>query len=271
MTDSPNLFISLPDHPLAPARRAEMVGETPWASFRAAALYARKHRARGAADVLDDLERLAGVRAVRDTVDRTFVACGALLRCYRIVQNAEGVLESAEHEYVEGCCKADATARAAGERFLALLDRLAPAALPHDRGTVDELAAFVAQHAGRPSKSGQVAAALAELRQRFAGLRRSLEARSADIATLQLVGDHRAEFSAAEVDEFEALFGGRGIELRQRTGGAADPRAFVRARQAHWQERSRLEAQPVRKQLAAKAAAWYSGLLHDLRAGNHVS
>lgn len=270
LTDSHNDFISFEDcllapDLLAPERRAELVGESPWASFRAAAMYARKYRDRPSAELLDELERLAGFSELRSLIDRTFVARGALLRCYRVVQNAESIFEDAGYEHVESCRSADAAAKVLEARFLTVLKRLAPAALPQDQATVEELAAFVRRHSGQSSRSGQVHDVLNELLPRFAEMRRELEIWSEDITSLQTLADHKSLFSAAEIEELEALFGNSGWELHSRIRHAPEPQMFVRSRQTHWHESSQLETQPVRRQISASAAARYAHLLYGLR------
>ena len=159
MTDSHNGFVGLGDYPLSPERRIELVGETPWASFRAAALYARTHLDRSEAGFSTTWSN-SRIQRVPAMIERTFVAQGPVLRCYRIIKEAESILEDGGYEYVEHCRKMDAATRAAGGRFLAILKRLAPAALPQDRDTVDELAAFVTRHAMQTCKSERVHLAL---------------------------------------------------------------------------------------------------------------
>ncbi len=41
-------------------------------------------------------------------IDKTFIARGPLLRYYRIVQNAEAILEDGDYDHVETCRAADA-------------------------------------------------------------------------------------------------------------------------------------------------------------------
>lgn len=264
MTDMHNYFLTGKECPVAPPRRAALADETPWASLRATALYARKNRGRSPAEVLDDLERLAGFRELRAIIDRTFLARGPLLRYYRIVQDAEAILEDCGYEQVENCRAADAAARVLEKRFHAVLKRLAPAALPQDRGTVDELTAFVTRHTVQASKVDSVRRGIAELLPRFAELRRSLESLSVDIESMQLLTDNKAHFSAAELDELYALFGGNGPDLLTRIGHPADPMAHIRSRQAHWHERSQCEAISIRRQVAARASTRYGCLLAQI-------
>jgi hypothetical protein len=266
MTDMHNHYLTSTNCPVAPERRAALADDTPWYSLRATALYARRHRDRSPVELLDALERLAGFSKLRTMIDRTFIARGALLRHYRIVQDAEAILEDGGYEHVETCRTEDAAAKVLEKRFHTLLKRLAPAALPQDRGTVDELAAFVTRHLVQTSKADKVREVLAHLVPRFAELRRSLETWSDDIEALQILADNASLFSAAEMEELESLFGKHGEEVSQRLRHASDPRAFITSRQSHWHERSLVESHPVIRDLSSRASARYARLLYTLTA-----
>jgi GTPase Era involved in 16S rRNA processing len=271
MTDMHSYYLSSDQCPVAPARRAVLADGIPWASLRATAIYARKNRDRRPTELLDELEKLAGFSELRTLIDRKFILRGPLLRYYRIVQDAEAILENAGYEHVETCRAADAAAKLLEKRFHAVLRRLAPAALPQDRGTVNELAAFVTLHTVQAPTTDSVRAVIHALLPKFAELRRSLESWSNAIESLQTLADHRAVFSAAEFEELHSLFSDNGSDPQTRIGHLSDPMQFIRHRQAYWYERSQCEAHPIRRQVAAKASAWYGSLLHQVAESQNVN
>lgn len=267
MTEMHNYFLTSTNCQVPPDRRAALAVDIPPASIKATAIYARKYRDRSPGHVLDDLERLAGVSELRAMIDRTFIARGELLRYYRIVQDAEAILEDGGYEHVETCRATDTAAKLLEKRFHAVLKKLAPAALPQDRATVDELAAFVTRHLEQTSTVDKVREILAELLPRFAQLRRSLETWSVDIESLQILTDHKAIFTADEFDELHALFGGNGTDQQSRIGCASNLLDFVGSREPHWYERSQCDVHPIRRQIATKAFARYGEILHAINLG----
>lgn len=264
MTDMHNHYLTGLDCPIAPERRATIAEGLPWASVRSASLYIHKNQHRRPTEVLDDLARLAGISELRALIDRTFIASGALLRYYRIVQDAEAILKAAGYEHVEACRSAGVAAKALEARFHTVLKRLAPAALPQDRKTVDEIAAFVTRHLTQASGTDGVSTVLDDLLAGFAKLRRSLEASIEDIDARQTLIANEALFTPAEREELESLFGKHGTDLANRLRHAPDPKAYITSRQSYWQARSQVETQATRLKIARMAAARYGTLLFAL-------
>jgi len=75
-------------------QRRESVGDMPWGVFATIARVAADPTFSGLEDVVKQLEQISGFESLRDVLERHFIQRGHILRCYRILGDAQKILDN---------------------------------------------------------------------------------------------------------------------------------------------------------------------------------
>ncbi|MEJ2887952.1 dynamin family protein [Actinomycetospora aeridis] len=235
----------------APTRRSLLDELTPdvrvWAVFAAIARYIVEHGDESTAELAAGLGELTRLDALRQVLDRHLLARGHILRCHRALLDAKDVIDGARRRLAED--------RAAGGR--------------ERQRRADRMLAFVRAADGDPTVGEEIAqlirtsvAAVAEPRaeEACADVARELEeleevlvAHNADFEALQAIERNRADFTAEELDELQAVLGLRGLSDTDRLPRGVGPE-YVSARMLFWKERAARAATRSARRLAADQA-----------------
>jgi hypothetical protein len=101
LLDDPAFFkdFDLPECPVGTTERRELLGVTNWAVFATAAGVAAD-RELSIDEVAEKLEEIAGFEPLWDIVVRHFIKRGHILRCYRIIRDAQKILNELRFTYL---------------------------------------------------------------------------------------------------------------------------------------------------------------------------
>ena len=236
-------------------------GDLPWRVFATIA-QAAADPARDVAALRSSLDELAGFDALKETLDRHFLRRSQLLRAYRIMNHARGILKTINFAHLPELRRRVRDQAGQRERFLTTL----ALAQGPDSAVLAELADFVRD---RLTVSNDPKSVLDALDREFALVFSDLREFNADFVTLQtLEGDENACFDPEELSELRALLGQYGLEAERRLNGAPTMPRYVDERQQYWNEVAKWDAQPIRAEVAQRAVTRYGLVLRELLESN---
>jgi hypothetical protein len=186
------------------------------------------------------------------------LAQGQFLHCFRICQDTRLVLGLVRHQHLPARRAREGQDQARRERFLAFVRQASG-----DRGVARELQDFLVQQGNATQTSAALEEWLTDWDRRLSGLFHELEEYNEDFEALQLLTEHRSLFSAAELDELQALFGLYGLERDKRLSAGKDSAEYIEARQQHWNDLYHRAPTDVRRRVADRAVICYGLLLGD--------
>ncbi len=224
-----------PDSPVGPAERRELLGDMKWGVFTTIA--------RVAADpgldldgVVKRLEETTGFGPLREILNEHFIERGHLLRCYRIANDAQEVLNEIRYTHLPKRRKEIRRENDRLERFLGFIRGTGG-----DPATAAELEDFVRGHLDANRRVDEFETLHAELDAEFSALFSRLLEYNEDFEVLQKLEGSDGAFSAAELAELRPLLGLYGGEIEKRLPPGAANVEYVGWRQMYW-GRKRAEA-----------------------------
>jgi hypothetical protein len=225
----------LPDSPVGPAERRELLGDMKWGVFTTIA--------RVAADpgldldgVVKRLEETTGFGPLREILNEHFIERGHVLRCYRIANDAQEVLNEIRYTYLPKRRKEMRRENDRLERFLSFIH-----GTRGDPTTAAELEDFVRGHLDVNRRMDELETLHAELEAELSALFSQLLEYNEDFEVLQNLEGSDGAFSAAELAELRPLLGLYGDVIEKRLPPGAANVEYVGWRQMYW-GRKRAEA-----------------------------
>jgi len=249
----------LPDSPVSPAERRELLGDMKWGVFTTVA--------RVAADpelnldgVVERLEEITGFGPLWEILNKHFVGRGHILRCYRIASDAQEVLNEVRYTHLPKLRKGTRQEKDRRDRFLRFIRGAGG-----DPGTVEELEDFVRSHLDVNRQANELETLHGELDAELGGLFLQLLEDNEDFEVLQKLEDSDDDFSQAELAELRPLLGLYGGEVEKRLPPGAVNVEYVGWRQMYW-GRGRSEAAygTVQHAVAERAYTRYGLILDEI-------
>jgi hypothetical protein len=248
----------LPDSPVGPAERRELLNGMKWGVFTTIA--------RVAADpeleldgVVERLEEITGFKPLWDVLNRHFIERGHILRCYRIASDAQEVLNEVRYTHLPKLRKGTHQEKDRLDRFLRFI---------HQAGgeptTAAELEDFVRSHLNVNRRVNELETLHRELDAELGGLFLQLLEYNEDFEVLQKLEDSNGDFfSEAELAELRPLLGLYGDEVEKRLPPGAANVEYVGWRQMYWGRRRTEAAYGTVEYTVSEQAYTRYGLILD--------
>jgi hypothetical protein len=261
LLDSQELFcdLDLPDSPVGPAERRELLGDMKWGVFVTIA--------RVVADpgldldeAVEQLEEIAGFEPLWDVLNRHFIQRGHIVRCYRIARDARDVLNEIRYTHLPERRRETSREKDRLDRFLRFIRRSGG-----DPETAAELEDFVWSHLDTNRRMNELEALYRDLDGELSAMFHQLLEYNEDFEVLQKLETSDGNFSEAELAELRPLLGLYGGEVEQRLPPGAANAEYVGWRQMYWGRR-RTEAPygSVQHAVADRAFTRYGLILDEL-------
>jgi GTPase Era involved in 16S rRNA processing len=247
--------------------RIAMLGNAPWPAFEIAAKLGRNEFKDAAGDFFSRLDSIAGIDALKESINQNFVSRGSILRCCRIARDAETLVQEQGWSYIRHCEGLDVGERQKCGHFQEFLQRISPAVLPQDRATAAELAQFVSAQLENANRAARARAVVAEISRLLGICRRDVEISLPDLASIRLTNETAAVLPASIAEEFRVLFGCVGQDPQICFSGNEDVSGYITERGRYW--RTAYHADNRVQTLYTRAAERYSILLHRLQSSIH--
>jgi Dynamin family len=253
----------LPDSPVGPAERRELLGDMKWGVFTTIA--------RVAADpgleldgVVERLEETTGFGPLREVLNEHFIERGHVLRCYRIANDAQEVLNEIRYTHLPKRRKEMRRENDRLERFLGFIRGTGG-----DPATAAELEDFVRGYLDVDRRMDELETLHAELDAELSALFSRLLEYNEDFEVLQKLEGSDGAFSAAELAELRPLLGLYGGEIEKRLPPGAANAEYVGWRQMYW-GRKRAEASYGSTEYAVADQAYtrYGLILDEILGGS---
>jgi hypothetical protein len=253
----------LPDSPVDPAERRELLGDMKWGVFTTIA--------RVAADpgldldgVVKRLEETTGFGPLREILNEHFIERGHVLRCYRIANDAQEVLNEIRYAHLPKRRKEMRRENDRLQRFLSFIR-----GTRGDPATAAELEDFVRGHLDVNRRMDELETLHAELEAELSALFSQLLEYNEDFEVLQNLEGSDGAFSAAELAELRPLLGLYGDEIEKRLPPGAANVEYVGWRQMYW-GRKRAEASygSTEYTVADQAYTRYGLILDEILGGS---
>lgn len=256
LLDSEEFYLKL-DCPVPVEERQALLGTMPWSVFTALARLAGDP-ALDSAQIVAELEQMAGFGPLREALERHFFQRSQFLRGYRILNDAHGLLKTIRFDHLPARRAQETEEQARLERFRCFIQQA-----HGDPAVGQELLAFLDRQSFR--RAAELETVYRRLDREFSRILNELDEYNADFAALQVMERHGARFADAEQDELRALFGLYGLETQRRlpTAHAADV-PYVEQRQQHWQQVSLWDRSNERRSVAERARLRYGLILGEL-------
>jgi predicted GTPase len=224
-----------PDSPVSTAERRELLGDMKWGVFTTLA--------RVAADpsldlegVVKRLEEISGFGPLWEVLNKHFIERGHILRCYRIADDAQEVLNEIRYTHLPEHRKGIYQAKDRLDRFLRFIRQSGG-----DPVTAGELEDFVRIHLDVNRQTNELETLHAELDGGLSSLFHRLLEYNEDFEILQKLEGPNDVVSEAELDELRPLLGLYGGEVEKRLPPGKANAEYVGERQMYW-GRKRAEA-----------------------------
>jgi hypothetical protein len=256
--------LDFPDCPVGVAERRELLGGMKWGVFTTLA--------RVAADasldldgVVEQLEETTGFGPLWEVLNKHFIERGHILRCYRIVNDAQEVLNEIRYTHLSERRKAMRKEKDRLDRFLRFIHQSGG-----DPATAEELEDFVRTRLDVNRRANELETLHGELDGEFGALFHRLLQYNEDFEILQkLEGVNGGDFSEAELDELRPLLGLYGDEVEKRLPPGRANVEYVGERQMYWGRR-RAETQygTIKYDVADQAYTRYGLILDEILGGS---
>lgn len=261
LLDSQELFCELDfgDGPVGPGERRELLGDTKWGVFTTIARIAADP-ALSFDEVEERLSELCGFEPLWETIDERFVQRGHILRCYRIVRDAQEVLKELRFTRLPQRRREIRKNADLREKFLAFIRRA-----DGDPATAQELEDFVCLYLSVDEQLAELEELYVDLDGDLSVLLHELTEYNADFEVLQRLEESEHVLSDAELEELRPLLGMYGVEIEKRLSPGKMDVGYVGARQGYWGSK-RLQAPygTVRYLVADRAYTRYGVILAEL-------
>jgi hypothetical protein len=201
---------------------------------------------------------LAGFDQLREVLERHFFKRSQILRCHRILNDADRVLKTIKFKHLPVLRKSDREDRAKQARFLNFIRQAAQS----DPEVARELEALVQERLEK--RAVQVEALLEQLERDFGSISYQFNQYSTDFEALNQILDHKDSFSPIELDELQALLGLYGMELEKRLPPCEITFEYVRGRQIYWRGISIDDANPLRRDVAQQVSSRYGFIMEEM-------
>ncbi len=233
LLDSEEFFqeLDFDDCPVGPDERRELLGDMRWGVFTTIARVAADPEL-GPGEVARRLEEISGFGPLEKILDKHFIERGHILRCYRIVNDAQEVLSEIRYTYLPQRRKEMRQEKDRLDRFLHLIGQAGgdPAA----RGELEE---FVRYHLDVNRREDEVEKLHGDIESELGSLFHQLIEYNEDFETLQMLEDSDHNLSPAELDELRPLLGLYGGEVEKRLPPGSVSAEYVGERQLYWVNR----------------------------------
>ena len=220
-----------PDGPVSTAERRTLLGDMKWGVFTTLA--------RVAADpgldlegVVKGLEEISGFGPLWEVLNKHFIERGHILRCYRIADDAQEVLNEIRYTHLPEHRKGMHQEKDRLERFLRFIHQS-----DGDPVTAGELEDFVRTHLDVNHQTNELEALHAGLDGELSALFHRLLEYNEDFETLQKLEGSNGDFSETELDELRSLLGLYGGEVEKRLPPGKANAEYVGERQMYWGRR----------------------------------
>jgi len=221
----------LPDSPVGPAERRELLGDMKWGVFTTIA--------RVTADpeldldgVVERLEEITGFKPLWELLNEHFIERGHILRCYRIANDAQETLNEVRYTHLPKLRKGIRQEKDRLDRFLRYIR-----GVDGDPATAEELEDFVRSHLDVNRRVNDLETLHGELDAELGGLFLQLLEYNDDFEVLQKLENSDGNFSGAELTELRPLLGLYGHEIEKRLPPGAANAEYVGCRQMYWGRR----------------------------------
>ena len=230
LLDSEEFFrdLDFDDSPIGPEERSELLGDTKWGVFTTIARVAADPELTPD-EVVERLEEVSGFGPLKRILNRHFVERGHILRCYRIVRDAQEVLQDLRFIHLPARQKGLRREKDRLNRFLLLIGQA-----DGDPATRAELEEFVRDHLDVNRGARDLENLHTELDTRLATLFHHLTEYNQDFEVLQKLEESDLDFSVVEVNELRALLGLYGSETEKRLPPGYMRVEYVGQQQLYW-------------------------------------
>jgi dynamin family protein len=252
------------NYPIPIEERKALLGNMPWTVFTTIALVASDPSLDVYA-VTQCVNDLAGFDQLREVLERHFFKRSQILRCHRILNDADRVLKTIKFKHLPVLRKSDREDRAKQARFLNFIRQAAQS----DPEVARELEALVQERLEKRAVQ-QVEALLEQLERDFGSISYQFNQYSTDFEALNQILDHKDSFSPIELDELQALLGLYGMELEKRLPPCEITFEYVRGRQIYWRGISIDDANPLRRDVAQQVSSRYGFIMEEMSRGTAI-
>lgn len=249
-----SIYLKEEDCPVSVDERRALLEELPedarrWPIFATVARVAAD-RALGLKEVEAELKDISNFEFLVKTLRGHFVDRGHILRCYRIVNDAETVIDDIMYKHVPERKKEAWQGNDRLSRFVSLIRQSGG-----DPATIADLEDFVRKNLDAKAQAGSLEELYKELSKEFGEFSRDLAGYNADFGALQRLEEPDHGFSETEFDELQALLGLRGPEIERRLPSYGMNAAYVQDRAFYWQ--GKMQAAPPKSNRRAIAEQAY--------------
>ena len=212
LLDSEAFFCKLDfdDCPVGPDERRGLLGDMKWGVFTTIARVAADPEL-SLGEVAKRLEEISGFGPLKKILDKQFIERGHILRCYRVVRDAQEVLNGIRYTHLPQRQKEIRQEKDRLDRFLHLIRHAGG-----DPATRGELEDFVRDHLDANRRVDEVEKLHGDLDAELGLLFHQLMEYNEDFEFLQKLEDSEHELSLTELDELRPLLGLYGGEVDKR-------------------------------------------------------
>ena len=261
LLDSQELFcdLDLPDSPVGPAERRELLGDMKWGVFATIARVVGRPGL-GLDEAVEQLEEMSGFEPLWEVLNIHFIQRGHIVRCYRITRDAWDVLNEIRYTYLPERRRETSQEKHRLDRFLRFIRR--PAGDPE---TAAELEDFVLSHLDTNRRMNELEALHRDLDGELSAMFHQLLEYNEDFEVLQKLETSDGNFSEAELAELRPLLGLYGGGVEQRLPPGAANAEYVGWRQMYWgRRRTEAPSGSVQHAVADRAFTRYGLILDEL-------
>ena len=251
-----------PDCPVSAAERRELLGHMKWGVFTT--------MARVAADpsldldgVVMRLEEISGFGPLWEVLNKHFIERGHILRCYRIADDAQEVLNEVRYTHLPEHRKGIRQQKDRLDSFLRFIRQSGG-----DPVTAEELEDFVRIHLDVNRQTKELETLHAELDGDLSALFHRLLEYNEDFETLQKLEGSNGDFTETELDELRSLLGLYGGEVEKRLPPGKANAEYIGERQMYWgQKRAQAPHGSIGYSVADQAYSRYGLILDEILGG----
>lgn len=253
-----DLFLELDpsEYPIPIEEREALLGNMEWMVFTTIARIAADDRLDIDA-VKQRVNDLAGFDRLKEVLERHIFKRSQVLRCHRILNDADRVLKTIRFKHLPELRKRDREDKAKQDQYLTFIRQA-----PGNPSIARELEALVQERLAKRAERAE--AVLEQLERDFGSLSSQLNQYSQDFEALHQALEQKNVFSPTELDELQAVLGLYGIELEKRLLPSQIALGYVRERQIYWREISIDDANPVRRDVAQQVVSRYGFILEEI-------
>lgn len=206
---------------------------------------------------LTQLNDLCGFGPLKKVLEQHFFQRSHLLRCFKIVNDARKLVSSIRYKHLFEFRKKDRKETARLERFLTFVKTASGD--PEIAREIEQYFSIQAKVAGQ--RAQRLEAIVEDLDRKLSAIFHLLDEENADFEALNKLENYSNLFSEGELSELKNLFGLYGRDITNRLPDGSDAN-HVEIRQGEWNDISLNSRNPIRCEIAERAAERY-GLIID--------